>query len=70
MSFKSLLDSWSKQESPAITDKDYSVRLSVDDPARIHALIDPDPGLDAERIIINLLSASLDKLEAAIDQET
>jgi hypothetical protein len=66
MSFKSLLDSWTNQEAPATTDKDYSVRLSVDDPARIHALAD----LDAEDIIANLLSASLDKLEAAIDQET
>lgn len=66
MSFKSLLDSWTNQEAPATTDKDYSVRLSVDDPARIHALAD----LDAEHIITNLISTSLDKLEAAIDQET
>jgi hypothetical protein len=65
MSFKSLLDSWTNQEAPATTDKDYLVRLSVDDPARIHALAD----LDGEHIIANLLSASLDKLEAAIDQE-
>jgi hypothetical protein len=66
MGFKSLLDSWTNQEAPATTDKDYSVRLSVDDPARIHALAD----LDAEHIITNLISTSLDKLEAAIDQET
>ncbi len=66
MSFKSLLDSWSKQESPAITDKDYSVRLSVDDAARIHALVDLYPGLDAEHIITDLISASLDELEAAM----
>jgi len=70
MSFKSLLDSWTNQEAPATTDKHYSVRLSVDDPARIHALIDPDPGLDAEHIFINLISTSLNELEAAIDQET
>lgn len=70
MSFKSLLDSWINQEAPATTDKDCSVRLSVDDSARIHALIDPDPGLDTEHIITNLISASLNKLVAAIDQET
>ena len=66
MSFKSLLDSWTNQEAPATTGKDYSVRPSVDDPARIHALVD----LDAEHIITDLISASLDEPEAAIDQET
>ncbi len=66
MSFKLLLDSWSKQEPPATTDTDYSVRLSVDDAACIHALVDLYPGMDAERIITDLLSASLDKLEAAM----
>ena len=70
MSFKSLLDSWTNQEAPATTDIDFSVRLSVDDSARIHTLIDPDPGLDAEHIFTNLLSTSLNELEAAIDQET
>ena len=66
MSFKSLLDSWTNQEAPATTDKHYSVRLSVDDPARIRALDD----LNAEHIITNLISTSLNELEAAIDQET
>jgi hypothetical protein len=66
MSFKSLLDSWSKQEPPAITDRDYSVRLSVNDAARIHALADLYPGMVLERIITDLLSASLDELEAAM----
>ncbi len=66
MSFKSLLDSWTNQEAPATTDKHYSVRLSVDDPARIRALAD----LNAEHIITNLISTSLNELEAAIDQET
>ena len=66
MSFKSLLDSWTNQEAPATTDIDYSVRLSVDDPARIRALAD----LDAEHIITNLVSTSINELEAAIDQET
>ena len=66
MSFTSLLDSWSKQEPPATTDNDYPVRLSVDDAARIHALADLYPGMDTERIITDLISASLDELEAAM----
>lgn len=66
MSFKSLLNAWSKQEAPATTDKDYSVRLTIDDAARIHALVDLYPGMDAERIITDLISASLDELEAVM----
>ena len=66
MSFKLLLDSWSKQEPPTTTDTDYSVRLTIDDAARIHALVDLYPGMATERIITDLLSASLDELEAAM----
>lgn len=66
MRFKSLLDSWSKQEPAATTDTDYSVRLSVNDAARIHALVDLYPGMDRERVITDLISASLDELEAAM----
>ena len=66
MSFTSLLDSWSKQEPSATTDTDYSVRLTVNDAARIHALVELYPGMDTERIITDLISASLDELEAAM----
>jgi hypothetical protein len=66
MSFKSLLESWSKQEPPSTTASDYSLRLSVDDAARVHALVELFPGMDTERIITDLLSASLDELEAAM----
>jgi hypothetical protein len=66
MSFKSLLDSWSKQAPPHTTDREYSVLLSIDDAARVHALAELYPGLDKERIITDLLSASLDQLEAAM----
>lgn len=66
MSFKSLLDSWSKQEPPTTTETDYSVRLSVNDAARIHALVELYPGIDLDRVITDLISASLDELEAAM----
>jgi len=65
MSFKSLLDSWTNQEAPATTDTDNSAELSVDDAARIHALVD----LDAEHIITDLIPAPIDELEAANCQE-
>lgn len=66
MSFKTLLDSWSAQKPPAVTDREYSVRLSVEDAARLHALVDLYPGMAVERIITDLLSTSLDELEAAM----
>ncbi|MEE8343759.1 MAG: hypothetical protein V3R35_00385 [Woeseiaceae bacterium] len=66
MSFRSLLDSWTNHEAPATIDTDYSVGLSVDGTARIHALV----GLDAEHTITDLISASLDELEAGNGQET
>ncbi len=70
MSFKSLLDSWTNQEAPVITDNDCSVGLSVDDAARSRALADPYPSLDAKHTVTDLISASLDELEAANGQET
>ena len=66
MRLKSLFDSWTNQEAPADTDTDYSVGLSPDDTARIRLLVD----LHAEHIITDLISASLDELEAANGQET
>jgi hypothetical protein len=66
MSYKTLLESWSKQEPPTTTASEYPVRLSLDDAARIHALAELYPGMDTERIITDLLSASLDELEAAM----
>lgn len=66
MRFKSLLDSWSNRKPPVTTAQAYSVHLSVDDAARIHALVDLYPGVDVERVITDLLSASLAELEAAM----
>ncbi len=66
MSSKSLLDSWTNQEAPATIGPDYSAGLSVDDTARIHALVD----LDAEHTITDLISTSLDELEAENGQKT
>jgi hypothetical protein len=66
MSFRSLLDSWTNQEAPATIDTDYSVGLSADGTAPIHALV----SLDAEHSFTEPISASLDELEAGNGQET
>ena len=69
MTFKALLDTWSAQQSSAMTSKDYAVRLTVDDAARLHALAELFDGIDEERIITDLLSAALDEIQAAIPYE-
>ncbi len=65
MTFKTLLDDWAKQKKTPKTKERYSVRLPVDDAARVHALAELYTGIDDERIITDLLSAALDKVEAA-----
>lgn len=69
MNFKELLDSWAAQEEPVKTSESYAIHLTADDAARIHALADLFPGVDNERIITDLLSAALERVEAAIPYE-
>ena len=69
MTFKALLDDWSKQNPPEKTAEKYAVRLTIEDAARVHALADLFPGVDTERVITDLLSTALDEIEAAIPYE-
>ena len=69
MKFKDLLDSWNKDPKPLETRDCYSIKLTVEDAARIHALAELHPGTNKERIVTDLLSAALDKVEAAIPYE-
>ncbi len=69
MSFKALLDAWAAEKSPVKTDETYEVRLSVHDAARVHAFADLYPGVDRERVITDLLSVALDRIEASIPYE-
>ena len=66
MSFKSLLDAWAAEEAPTKTADTYQVHLSIEDAAKIHALAELFPGVDHERVITDLLSAAVEKLEASI----
>ena len=66
MKFKELLDSWRQNAMGARTAAEYSVRLSVDDAARLHALADLFPGRTREQIITDLLSAALQEVAAAM----
>jgi hypothetical protein len=67
--FKSLLDRWKKLPAPAKTAQEYSMRLSLDDAARLHALAELFPGQSIEQILTDLLSAGLDEIAAAMPYE-
>lgn len=69
MTFKSLLDAWAAEETPATTSELYEIHLTVESAAKIHALADLFPGVERERIITDLLSAAVDQTEAAIPYE-
>jgi hypothetical protein len=66
MRFKTLLDTWSKQQPREHTDERYSIALTVDDAARLAALAELFPGNDIEQLISDLLSAALDETETAM----
>ena len=66
MRFKELLDDWRQNASGARTSTEYSVRLSVDDAARLHALTDLFPGRTREQLITDLLGAALQEVATAM----
>ena len=66
MPFKSLLDAWAAEEAPARTSETYSIHLTTEDAAKIHALAELFPGIEQERVITDLLSAAVEQIEAAI----
>ena len=66
MSFKALLDAWLGERSPELSEEHFSIRLSVDDAARLAALTEIFPGTTPERIISDLLHTGLDEIEAAM----
>ncbi len=69
MKFKALLERWKRDALPARTACGYSVRLNLDDAARLHALAALFPGRDVEELITDLLHAALDEVAAAIPYE-
>jgi len=67
--FKSLLDRWKKTAAPQKTAQEYSIRLALDDAARLHALAELFPGQPLETILSDLLRTSLDEIAAAMPYE-
>jgi hypothetical protein len=67
--FKPLLDRWKKEPLPVRTAKEYSMRLDLDDAARLHALAELFPGQPIEAIVTDLLHAAIDEIAAAMPYE-
>jgi hypothetical protein len=67
--FKPLLEHWRKDAVPVRTAKEYAVRLTTDDAARLHALAELFPGRGIEEIVTDLLHVSLDEIAAAMPYE-
>ncbi len=66
MRFKELLDSWGDNAAGARTTNEYSVRLTLDDAARLHALAEMFPGRTTEQLITDLLASALLEVAAAM----
>lgn len=66
MSFKELLDSWRESAAAPRTAQRFTVRLPVDDAARLAALAEMFPGRAPEQLITELLGAALKELAAAM----
>jgi len=64
--FKELLEAWRHDAAGARTVSEYSVRLPVDDAARLHALAEMFPGRTREQLITELLSAALQEVAASM----
>ena len=69
MPFKSLLDSWGGKREAELSEERYSVRLPVEDAARLQALAELFPGNSPDALITDLLHAALDEVEAAMPYE-
>jgi hypothetical protein len=64
MPLKSLLEKWKESSQPITTKEHFSVRLPLDDAARVLALSELFPGKTPESIITDILSVALAEIEA------
>ena len=66
MTVTELIDMWEKHDYGEITKETYSVKLNIEDAAKIHALREMYPRRNVEQIISDLLSAALTELETRL----
>ena len=66
VSFKELLESWREHAAAPRTAATWTVRLPLDDAARLAALADMFPGRSPEQLITELLGKALKEVVAAM----
>jgi hypothetical protein len=66
VNFADLLQSWAQASEPPRTATAYSVRLPVEDAARLAALADLYPGRSRDDMITDLLGVALNGVTAAL----
>lgn len=69
MNFIKLIQRWEEAGSEELAVREFSVRLPLDDAARIEALAEMYPARSKTQIITELLSAALDAVETAMPYE-
>ncbi len=65
MKIKALAQHWEKQAKATMTTEEYSLRLPLEDAAKISALAEMYPKRTKSEIIGELLSAALEELETS-----
>ena len=63
MTLRELLENWEKASSGPLTEREYSISLTLKDAARIAALAEMYPSRSAEQILTELVGAALNELE-------
>lgn len=66
MNVRDLLQTWEHSAREPRTEREYRVRLSIRDAAKLAALAEMYPGRSEQDIITDLLSSALDELEAGL----
>jgi hypothetical protein len=66
MTLRELIKNWEKTASAPLTQREFLVRLTVADAAKVAALAEMYPARTPEQILTELLSAALSELEHAL----
>lgn len=66
MTLRDLIKNWEKTASAPLTQREFRVRLTVADAAKLAALTEMYPARNAEQILTDLVGAALSELEHAL----
>ncbi|MDX1319264.1 MAG: hypothetical protein R3204_11230 [Oceanospirillum sp.] len=69
MRFNELVHNWKSKDTGAITEELYSIRLPVEDAARLQALAELFPRRPAELLLADLIKVALDEVEGRFPYE-